>query len=115
VNPQIVHHKKHPYDVYIGRPKPGEHSGDQCWGNPFSHKPWAKSEFKTSSKVESLNKHRQWVLSNPQLIKKIKQELAGKVLGCWCDNAQACHGFILWLIANDITPEESLATQGNLF
>ena len=107
MRPQLVHHKKHPHDVYIGRPG--------RWGNSFSHKPWAKSEFKTASKAESLNKHRQWVLNNPELIKEIKQELAGKVLGCWCDNPLACHGLILWQIANDIIQEEPTASQGSLF
>lgn len=107
MNPQIVHHKKHPYDVFIARP--GK------WGNPFSHKAWAKSEFKTKSKVESLNKHRQWVLSNPYFIREIKKELAGKILGCWCNNPLACHGYILWIIANDITPETPPAIQGSLF
>jgi hypothetical protein len=34
-------------------------------------------------------------------MEEIKQELRGKVLGCWCDNPRACHGFILWAIAND--------------
>ena len=81
IKPQVVHHKKHPYDVFIARPS--------RWGNPFSHKAWAKTEFKTSSKAESLNKHRQWVLSNPKFIKEIKQELVNKILGCWCDNPLA--------------------------
>lgn len=106
--PQIVHFKKQPYDVYIARPSK--------WGNPFSHKAWAVAEFKTSTKAESINRHRQWVLSNPELIAEIKAELKGKVLGCWCNNPFACHGLILWQIANDIRPQkETEPIQKTLF
>ncbi|MCH7759684.1 DUF4326 domain-containing protein [Patescibacteria group bacterium] len=115
IKPQVVHHKKHPHDVFIGRPKFGKYSDDQCWGNPFSHKSWATAKFKTSCKAESLIKHRQWVLGNPSLLRKIKRELAGKILGCWCDNPLACHGLVLWEVANDITPETPTAIQHTLF
>jgi hypothetical protein len=73
VKPSIVHWKKHPYDVLIARPS--------FWGNPFSSKPHAKAQFRTQSKAETLWRHREWVLSQPELIQKIKQELKGKVLG----------------------------------
>jgi hypothetical protein len=89
MEPQVVHFKKKPYDVYIGRPS--------RWGNKFSR----KGPNKVATKAEAIYKHRQWILSQPALMEEIKQELRGKVLGCWCDNPRACHGFILWAIAND--------------
>ena len=35
---RVVHCKKEPYDVYIGRPSK--------WGNPYSHKDNTKAQFK---------------------------------------------------------------------
>lgn len=91
--PAVVHFKKYPYDVYIGRPSK--------WGNPFSRKP-GLAQYRVATRAEALNKHRAWVLAQPDFIKQIKKELAGKTLGCWCDNPNACHGLILWQLANDI-------------
>jgi len=106
-NNYLVHHKKKPFDVFIARPSK--------WGNPFSHKAWATSEFKTQTKAESLYKHRQWVLNNPQFIKEIKKELTDKILGCWCENPLACHGLVLWEVANGIQPKEPPNIQRGLF
>ena len=92
MKPQIVHFKKHSYDIYIGRPS--------RWGNPYSRKPGI-AKHKVATRAEALNKHKEWVLSNPEFIAEIKTELKGKILGCWCDNPLACHGLILWKIAND--------------
>ena len=100
-SPQIVHFKNHPYDVYIGRPSK--------WGNPFSRKP-GLAQFKVATKAEAINKHREWVLSQPVMVKKIKEELQDKTLGCWCDNVNACHGLILWKIANDANLNEADAS-----
>jgi len=74
------------------------------WGNLFSHKA-SIAKHKTATKAESLYKHKEWVLSNPEFILEIKKELAGKILGCWCDNPYSCHGFILWKIANNIAEQ----------
>jgi len=71
--PQIVHFKKFPYDIYIGRPS--------IWGNCFSSKVDTIAKFRTATKAESLTKHREWVFSQPDFILKIKKELRGKVLG----------------------------------
>jgi Domain of unknown function (DUF4326) len=101
IQPQIVHFRKHPYDIYIGRPSK--------WGNLYSSKA-GLAKYKVATKAEAINKHREWVLSQPEFIKMIKLELRGKILGCWCDNPNACHGLILWQIANDINynPENSI-------
>lgn len=98
MKPAVVHFKKEPYDVYIGRPSK--------WGNLFSRKPGI-AKYQVATRAEALNKHREWVLSQPEFIEQIKAELAGKVLGCWCDNPNACHGLILWRIANDIPLQDN--------
>jgi len=101
-DPQIVHFKKRPYDIYIGRPS--------VWGNSFSRKP-GLAQFKVATKAEAINKHREWILSQPELISKIKKELRGKILGCWCDNVNACHGLILWKIANDVSLDDNIVSK----
>lgn len=88
----VVHCKKEPYDVYIGRPGP--------WGNPFSHKDDTIAQFRVSSREEAIKMYEEWLISRPDIVKKARQELKGKVLGCWCD-PQACHGHVLAHIANE--------------
>lgn len=86
----VVHCKKKPYDVYIGRPSK--------WGNPFSHQDGTLAEFKVSSREEAVTKYREFLLNNVDLMASLS-ELRGKVLGCWC-SPQACHGDILSELAN---------------
>lgn len=75
---KVVHCKREPYDVYIGRP--GK------WGNPFV-------VGKDGTRTEVIEKYRIWLLNKPELLTKIV-ELKDKVLGCWC-SPQACHGDVL--------------------
>jgi len=81
----VVHCKKDKYDVYIGRPGP--------WGNPFEI-------GKDGDREEVVEKYAEWLLAQPELVEKAKQELKGKVLGCWCA-PKLCHGNILEQIANE--------------
>jgi Domain of unknown function (DUF4326) len=94
-HPLVVHCKREPFDVYIGRAK----WGDAKWGNPFTWKAGTLAEF-VVPKDEVLTRYKAWVLSQPDLVECIKRELRGKRLGCWCA-PNACHGDILAAIAND--------------
>lgn len=89
---KVVHCKKEPFDVYIGRPGP--------WGNPFSHKDGTLAQFKVNDLEEALSEHKVWFLRQPELVERAKQELKGKILGCWCKPGQ-CHGDILLKVANE--------------
>lgn len=82
---KVVHCKRSEYDVYIGRPGP--------FGNPFTI-------GKDGSREEVVEKYAEWVLTQPELLAKIKAELNGKVLGCWCA-PKLCHGDILTELANE--------------
>lgn len=91
----IVHCKRDPYDVYIGRPSK--------WGNPYSHKDGTLALYKTDTREEAVDKYRDYILSRPDLLAALI-ELKGKVLGCWCAGKVAlttenkpfiCHGQIL--------------------
>ena len=76
----VVHCKKSKFDVYCGRPS--------IWGNPFSR----------GSRDKNCDDHMDWLLTQPELIKKLP-ELKGKVLACWCGSLR-CHCDILAYLAN---------------
>lgn len=90
----VVHWQKAPFDVYIGRPS--------RWGNPFSHVT-PRREFRVASRAEAIDRFEQWLLSQPDLVARVKRELRGKVLGCWCAPLR-CHGEVLYRIANEGQP-----------
>jgi len=81
----VVHYKDDPYDVFIGRGSP--------WGNPFI-------VGVDGDRMEVIGKFKEWVESDPVMISKVKMELKGKVLGCYC-SPLPCHGDILTEIANE--------------
>lgn len=99
---RVVHCRKEKYDVYIGRP--GE------WGNPFVI-------GKDGSRADVIQKYREAVEKDPEKIQKIRNELAGKVLGCWCKPHNACHGDVLAEIADKgrVPPVLKRPTQSLLF
>lgn len=76
---KVVHCKKEYYDVYIGRPSK--------YGNPFKI-------GKDGTREEVIEKYRDWLHRNPNLMREVKEELKDKVLGCWC-KPDACHGDVL--------------------
>jgi hypothetical protein len=81
----VVHCKRTPHDVYIGRPS--------VWGNPFV-------VGRDGTRADVIRKYRDWLNTQPRLIERAKRELKGKILGCWCAPA-ACHGDVLATIANE--------------
>lgn len=87
---RVVHCKRDPYDVYIGRPSK--------WGNPFSHKDETLAEFKVGSRDEAVDAYAGWIMEQPELLAALP-ELHGKVLGCWCA-PRRCHGDVLVELAN---------------
>ena len=85
---RVVHCKKEPYDIYIGRPS--------VWGNPFI-------EGRDGTREEVIDKYRQWISTQPRLLANLRQ-LKGKVLGCWCKGDtrnEACHGDVLIQLAEE--------------
>lgn len=82
---KVVHCKREPFDVYIGRPSK--------WGNPYSHKEGTTAQYKTETREEAVQKYEEYLLANPILYSQLS-ELKDKVLGCWCAPL-SCHGDIL--------------------
>ena len=87
---KVVHNKKEPFDVYIGRPSK--------WGNPYSHQEGTLAEFKVETREEAVQKFKEYLLNNKELMESLP-ELKGKILGCWCA-PKSCHGDILLEMAN---------------
>jgi hypothetical protein len=79
----VVHCKKEPYDVYIGRPSK--------WGNPYSI-------GKDGNRTEVIEKFRAYILGRPDLLRDLP-DLKGLRLGCWC-SPRPCHGDVLMELAN---------------
>lgn len=75
--------------VYVGRGSP--------FGNPF--------KIVGGRRDKCLIKYRDWLLTQPDLIERIKRELRGKDLVCYCAPA-LCHAEILRDIANDLEETE---------
>jgi hypothetical protein len=72
--------------VYIGRGSP--------WGNPFV-------VGKDGTREEVCGKYENMVMNDPAMVEKIKAELKGKDLVCFCAPKQ-CHGDTLLRIANEV-------------
>lgn len=87
-SPLVVHCEKAEFDVYIGRGTP--------WGNPFRQGP-------AQSRSQIIEAYRKWLMRQPDLVKRVRDELRGKRLGCHC-RPKNCHGDILAEIANEETP-----------
>lgn len=75
---RVVHCRREPYDVYIGRPSK--------WGNPFVIGP-------DGTREQVIEKYRQYLLTSPELLAALPA-LRGKILGCWC-SPNPCHGDVL--------------------
>lgn len=89
---KVVHCKKEPYDVYVGR--------GSKWGNPYTHLPNTSAPWIVETREDAIRLYEEWIRSQPELLEAAKKELKGKVLGCWC-SPLACHGDILIKISNE--------------
>ena len=70
--------------VYVGRPTK--------YGNPFA--------MKTPQERDSVvQKFKDWIYAQPELLQQVRTELKGKDLVCWCA-PKACHADVLLEIAN---------------
>lgn len=98
---RVVHVRKEPFDIYIGRAF--AEFPESIWHNPFQL-------GKDGNRKEVLRKYREYVLSRPDLVARL-HELKDKTLGCWCRKGGGfkgklvCHGQILAGLVDDILAE----------
>ena len=102
IKPQILYFSEvkewAPDIVYVGRPSK--------YGNPYSSKENSLAQFRVSSVIEAVEKFKEWLKTQPELIEDIKRELPGKDLVCWCRKGAPCHARVIYFIANGFFPEE---------
>lgn len=91
---KVVHCKRQPYDVYIGRPSK--------WGNPFEI-------GIDGTREEVIVKYEQYITSNQMLMRDL-HELRGKTLGCWC-KPSSCHGDVLVKLCKGLFVSKILTFQ----
>jgi hypothetical protein len=87
----VVHCKRAPFDVYIGRAMSSQGFNASKWGNPFK-------VGRDGTPAEVIAKYEAHLRSRPDLMAALP-ELRGKVLGCWCAPG-TCHGDVLARLAN---------------
>ncbi len=83
---RVVHCKRKPYDVYIGRGRDPKTGVRGPWGNPFAI-------GRDGDRAEVIERYERYLLESPDLLARLR-ELKGKTLGCWCA-PQPCHGDVL--------------------
>lgn len=99
MNPGVVHCKRDPYQVYIGRPS--------IWGNPFQL-------GRDGDRDQVIARYRDWLGRNRELAALARRVLPDKTLGCWC-SPQACHGEVLHELANRPVPPADIDCREPVF
>lgn len=86
----VVHCKRDPFDVYIGRPSKwgNPHPVGRCYGCGLDH-----------TREDAIRLYEAHVRASPHLMAALPT-LRGKVLGCWC-SPRACHGDVLVRLAGE--------------
>lgn len=104
----IVHCRREPYDVYIGRGRDPRTGEPGRWGNPFSHRPSrAVGVTIVATREEAIERYRSWLWSEIEAGRIEFAELSSlddKRLGCWCA-PQPCHGEVLAAAASWATKQ----------
>lgn len=82
-----------PDTIYVGRDRNGRGTARHPFGNPYKVKDYGLQE--------ALRLYVEYLRQNPELMRRIKSELRGRNLACWCSLDEQCHVDILLKIANE--------------
>ncbi|MDD5151879.1 MAG: DUF4326 domain-containing protein [Flavobacterium sp.] len=83
----------YPFDaVYCGR--------GSDFGNPYSHKNNTQAKYKVKTRGEAIALFKHDLIRNQPLLAKVKTELKGKNLLCYC-SPYPCHCDVLLEVANE--------------
>ena len=88
---RVVHCKREPHDVYIGRaiPRARPRLPELKWRNPYP----LRHNATDAERREVIERYRAWLLDQPDLMSALP-ELRGKTLACWCA-PKTCHSDVL--------------------
>lgn len=103
---RVVHCRKEPYDVYIGRGLCPVTRQPSIWANEYSHRPNTLAKYQVTSRAEAIACYERDLRSDDEKI-ALLIELRGKILGCWC-KPKSCHGDVLVRLLNEYHPLNSL-------
>lgn len=80
--------------VYVGRPS--------RYGNPYRPQTYRFGirSFDAGARLRSVRAHARYLLDRPLLCRRIREELQGRDLACWCFPHEPCHADTLLIIAN---------------
>jgi hypothetical protein len=87
---RVVHCRRDPYEVYIGRGRCPRSGRPGRWGNPFRIGP-------DGSREKVIARYADWLQGEVEAERISLVELAGldgRTLGCWCA-PEPCHGEVL--------------------
>lgn len=97
---RVVHCKREPFDVYIGRPSK--------FGNPFR----VMGEHTRAAVIEAFERRARAIIErDPKAAAEIKA-LYGKTLACWCA-PKACHGDVLLKLAAELVALDRVDGQND--
>ncbi|MEU6023481.1 DUF4326 domain-containing protein [Micromonospora sp. NPDC047134] len=71
--------------VYVGRPS--------RFGNPFT------VGVDAVDRADAVAKFAAWLVADPVLLARVRRDLAGRSLACWCPLTQPCHADVLIVAA----------------
>lgn len=105
---RVVHVRKDPFDVYIGRENKRAALVASAWANPFRiGAPHPGNSGNPITREEAIALYKEWIVrcEGRHLLKKLG-ELEGKTLGCWCakkggvgeHDPLVCHGQVLLML-----------------
>ncbi|MEM1207737.1 MAG: DUF4326 domain-containing protein [Planctomycetota bacterium] len=81
---------------YVGRPT--------AFGNPIRVGSRPRGLGRAVQPGEAVRLYREYLARQPKLVERIKRELKGKDLACWCPLDQPCHADVLLEVANAVEP-----------
>lgn len=84
MTPRVLNKRDGESGVYVGRPT--------AFGNPFVI-------GRDGDRATVIEKYEAWLLSQPELVARAREELRGCNLVCWCAPLP-CHADVLLRIAN---------------
>ena len=100
------------WDIYIGHKfkRAGYDFDESIWANPYN-RAFRDGLITRQEAVELCLIH---VLRSPELVRKLP-EIRDKILGCWCEPGELCHGDILIMLANAAPIPEVIRSQAEVF
>ncbi|GLW34609.1 DUF4326 domain-containing protein [Actinoplanes regularis] len=94
--------------IYVGRAAPGLKASP--YHNRHRVGGACRTCGRTHDRAESVTTYAQDLTADPELIERVRQDLRGADLACWCPLDGPCHGDVLIRVADGADPLDAVAT-----